>query len=423
MLRKCGAGSVLALLATVGLAYGCSDDTTDEGSEIENPDPSGGEGGGSGSTSHAGHGGEQPDASPFIDVARGGEGGEPNCGTETMQATHRQVNVLLVIDKSASMDDTPDGFDTDKWTAIQSALDEALTATQIHLWYGVMVFPDSTGDDACETATGATAIRVEVAEGEDSVPDILDELATITPSGGTPTATALQAAYDYFTEGEGADLDGDKVVLLATDGGPNCTDNEELTCDADACTQNLDGLCPVEAQPGLNCCEAFPGECLDDDRTVEEIEQLAQDGITTFVVGIPGSEVYGDVLDRMAQAGEATNPDSPPDYFEVSADGGVEGLAEVLVDITRELITSCDLQITELPPEWDPGLVNVNLDGENVQWREDREAAEAAEDGWWWPPEADPPTIQLLGTTCDQVESEGVESVEIVFGCPTRPPE
>ena len=35
-------------------------------------------------------------------------------------------------------------------------------------------------------------------------------------------------AYDYFTTGAGKSLSGDRFVLLATDGGPNC--NPSLTC-------------------------------------------------------------------------------------------------------------------------------------------------------------------------------------------------
>ena len=39
--------------------------------------------------------------------------------------------------------------------------------------------------------------------------------------------------------------------------------------------------------------------------------------------------------------------------------------------------------------------------------------------GWKLDTGTDPPTIELLGETCEKVETEGVQSVEVLFGCPT----
>src|SRR5690606_14762035 len=100
-----------------------------------------------------------------------------------------------------------------------------------------------------------------------------------------------------FTRGEGRNLKGDRFVLLATDGGPNC--GPDNTCDADACTPNLDGQCP--AGEG-NCCEGEGLYCLDDAAVIEKIEALAEAGVATFVIGIPGTEQYASYLDDFAIA-------------------------------------------------------------------------------------------------------------------------
>src|SRR5690606_16888470 len=49
-----------------------------------------------------------------------GEGGSGagECGGQVVDAEPVEVNLLLVIDRSRSMEDTPDGFDDDKWTTM-----------------------------------------------------------------------------------------------------------------------------------------------------------------------------------------------------------------------------------------------------------------------------------------------------------------
>ncbi len=59
--------------------------------------------------------------------------------------------------------------------------------------------------------------------------------------------------------------------------------------------------------------------------------------------------------------------------------------------------------------------VNAEIDGEVVPRVEG-----GGEDGWDYADEsASPPTILLQGETCDQVESVGVQSVKILYGCTT----
>ncbi len=42
------------------------------------------------------------------------------------------------------------------------------------------------------------------------------------PGGQTPTAEALLQAYNYFTVGDGQCLNGEKYVVLVTNGGADC---------------------------------------------------------------------------------------------------------------------------------------------------------------------------------------------------------
>lgn len=344
-----------------------------------------------------------------------GAGGDASCAPTRLTGEPPLVNVLLVVDKSLSMNAQPEGFDSDKWTALRGALEGAFDATADRLSFGLDLYPYSgtSGEDLdndCQMPTGDEVV-VEVQAGTDATPLILAALDDNPPGGGTPTAAALARARAYYTTGAGRDLKGEKYVLLATDGGPNC--NKDLTCAAATCTVNMDGLCGGN----LNCCDGDlepegPWKCLDEDASVAAVKALADEGIKTFVVGIPGTETYADTLDLLAAESGVENPDAPPAYFAVSAEGGVEALSSVLQEITTGLITTCRLQLENKP--LDAKQVYVSIDGELIP-RDDP-------DGWQYDASTTPPTVQLNGATCDKVETEGVESVDITYYCPGTEP-
>jgi hypothetical protein len=344
----------------------------------------------------------------------------PSCGKSTISAKPRTVNVLLVIDKSGSMTDKPSGFSSSKWEALKTAMKAALGAVEADIAFGLVLFPYSENPakpvdmgcvDNCCATTSAPAVDVTV--GTASVPKILGTLDATSPGGGTPTAAALKVALDYFQSGAGAKLEGDRYVLLATDGGPDC--NAALSCEANQCTTNLDGACPAAAG---NCCDPMFGgsaaksRCLDDVGTRAQIDALRTAGVKTLVVGIPGTEAYEMSLDSFAQAGGAANPAAPPNYFAVSAAGGAQGLSSVLSAVTKGLVTTCRLQLESKPP--DPQKLNVSVDGTLIP--------QAGPDGWLLDNSTSPPTIVLQGATCLSVQANGANSVQVVYGCLTIQP-
>jgi len=354
----------------------------------------------------------------MIVVNMGGEGGEggASCGASVIQAEVPIVNVLLVVDKSSSMDETSE-FSVSRWTALGGALATALDEAKADISFGLDLYPfaDDPADTpaTCETPSGS-GVLVPVGPGSDTVPDIVDAFETYQPAGGTPTADALGRALDYFTNGAGADLEGTNYVLLATDGGPNC--NADLTCDENSCTINLEN--PMASMGCMgSCCDpmldpAGQTNCLDEDRTVSRVEALADASIRTFVVGIPGSQFFAGTLDRLAEAGGEPNPDAPPSYYAVTGADGAEGLADVLTRITTSLITTCRLQLTSTPMGSNyEKLLNVVIDGQDVP--------QPGDDGWEVDSTTSPPTIVLKGATCEAMETRGAEEVEITYGCPT----
>jgi hypothetical protein len=348
-----------------------------------------------------------------------GIGIDGGCGLSQISASNIPVNVLLVIDKSASMKDQPTGFPSDKWSALQAALSAALDQVKATISFGIEFFPNppelTNPMQTCFVPSGASAIGIPIGPGSTTVPTILKAIQSTAPAGGTPTAAALQRAYEYFTTGAAKALTGNRYVLLATDGGPDC--NSALTCGAATCTINLDGhTCgPPRGNAPNNCCDSnvggpnAPGACLDDAGTVAAINALRTAGVRTFVVGIPGSEAYASYLDAFAEAGGETNPAGPPKYFAVTASGGVAGLTAVLSSITKQLVTTCNLQLKSVPP--DLSKLNVSVDGKVVP--------QAGPDGWALDTATSPPTVILKGATCSKIEMSGADTVQVVYGCPT----
>jgi hypothetical protein len=357
-------------------------------------------------------------------AAAGGEDGVPECGALTglgecggmhLEAKLRTVNMLLVIDKSGSMTDKPKGFGTDKWSAMKSALATALDKVQTQINFGLVLYPynpivpipENCQENCCAVSTEEDAVLVSVKPGTQSVAQINAALEQSDPGGGTPTASALAAALDYFTNGKGAALEGDNYVLLATDGGPNC--NDTLSCDADTCTTNLDDPTCIG-----NCCkdDETRNQCLDDANVKAELDALTAAGISTFVVGIPGTEAYASYLDGFAQAGGVPATGGAHSYYAVSADQGVEGLVGVFETITTQLVRSCDVPLPEPPSKVE--LVNVAVDCNLVPRNTDD-----AKSGWDFDQTPEPTSVILHGPVCNGLQENGAQRIDVVFGCPT----
>jgi hypothetical protein len=244
---------------------------------------------------------------------------------------------------------------TARWPALTSAVDATLTSTAGSINWGLKLY--SSSGNGC-TVNGS----VEVAVSGASVAAIQTQIGNTNPGGNTPTAQAITTATTYL---KGLTDANNKVILLATDGEPNC-----------AQTGNSD----PNVQP-----------------TVDAIAAAKAAGFLVYVIGI-GPSVGN--LDSFAAAGGTTK------YFPASS---AADLTAAFGTISKA-VTTCTFTSLTVPP--DPNNVAVYLDKSLVP--------KDANNGWAFG--SNNQTIVLKGTTCDKITSGAASNVQILFGCPNGPP-
>ena len=322
------------------------------------------------------------------------------CGNQIHQVVSDAPNLYFVFDSSGSMAEMAGGGFT-RYQLLQEAAVQMVESLGSLINIGAAVFPlEASPTNPCQAGGEVYPVSpgdpISPMTGPTTEGFIL--ATTVDPFGGTPTAATLTALEPAL-----AKLKGRTVVLLATDGGPNC--DAALTCDIDQCIPNLEGSC---TPPGSNCCAAGgttgPVGCLDADASVAAVGAVWGAGIPVVVIGIPGSDTYAAVLDAMAVAGGVPQPQpAPTSYY------AVQDFTELLptFQTIASAYISCDFVLTDPPP--DELHTNVYFDQTVVP--------QNATNGWIWKSQSE---IELVGDACAALKAGKVVQVQIVSGCPTQ---
>jgi hypothetical protein len=192
------------------------------------------------------------------------------------------------------------------------------------------------------------------------------------PGGATPTADTLSQAKTVL------DLlpasGGPKAVILATDGGPNCN-------------SSLDGnTCRCASAP--TDCQADSANCLDELNTIAAAAALNAAGYRVYVIGVPGSENFSDVLNAMANAGGTAQAGATAYYDATSSSSLSTALEDIVVRIS-----SCTLALSNSAS---PAQLTVDINGAPI-------AYDPSETNGW--DLVDPQTMQLYGAACTAVQN------------------
>lgn len=347
-----------------------------------------------------GRGGSIGPASGLEDAAGsfdfdGGAGRPPGCGVGPDGGVCDCIdspllvdppNFYFVLDRSGSM------ADEGKWMTVRTAVLELMKAIGPRASFGATAFPGTGG--GCTPGSEVMSLRPGDSPSGTVGPAIkaLGEALWQLPEGGTPTAATLSALAERLPK-----VPGKTYVILATDGGPNCG---QRGCNAGECILNIEGLDGC-TPTGASCCNTSPSLCLDADATVSAVARLKAGGVPTFVIGVPGSQAYGALLDRLAITGGTEQPSGSTAYYRVDSANNNDLIA-ALRKVAARIVATCTYELKEAPP--DEHRVNVYLDEVAVP-----------KTGW----SLNGKSVTLLGETCNSVMRGEVLDVRIILGCPT----
>lgn len=312
-----------------------------------------------------------------------GTGGSTNCGLYQFQPTPKNADIMMVLDRSGSMKDVPDGAPsgstTTKWQIVVPAMEQIVTSTQSSISWGLKTFPEAYTDSMSDCAGGITkAIDVQMTAMDGT--QMNATISATTPNGsGTPTADAVTAAANYLKT---VSDPNPKYLLLATDGEPTCLGTSKDTSSADTAA-------------------------------VTAVANALSAGFPTFVVGIATSKTSSNTeLNMLATAGGAGIPSSNPLASHYYLANDATELQAALQAITGQ-ISSCLFPLKDPPPVLnDPTKAGVYLGSNMTKIPYDS----AKGNGWAYVDGADS-AIEVYGDWCSKIQADGAGAVQIVFGC------
>lgn len=322
-----------------------------------------------GSTSAASGG-----SSGIIVPTGGGAAGEANCGFQHFDLKPVPADVLLVLDRSASMQDAPDGASssTSKWDIVVPAVTEVISQTGNRVSWGMKSFPEGEGS---ECVSGSVTSKIDVNIADNDAAAVVAQVKATQPNGnGTPTGDAIKAAVTYL---KSVDDGHKKYLLLATDGEPSCAGTAKGSSQAR----------PYATQAVADALSA---------------------GFPTYVVGVATTKDSAtQALNAMATAGGVATGGSNPlatKYYLASTQAA---LVQALQAITGDVAKTCVFNLDPPPPA--PDFIAVKVAG-NVVARDPQ-----GKQGWEYTnPEHS--ALQVYGAACDTIQ-QSADSVEIIFGC------
>ena len=311
-----------------------------------------------------------------------GAGGS-ECGHMEFNVSRKPVELFLVLDRSASMEDDAAGNaatagSPSKWSQLVPALSTTIRQADPTISWGLKAFPEK-GGGSCAQDTVTPKIDLQITTGNAAQLNTA-VLALVDNGDGTPTGAAIRVATNYLTQLSMTD-DSRKYILLATDGEPSCAGSVgSLTSDSTAA--RTDAVAAVTA--------------------------AATAGFHTFVVGVATTKVNdAATLNALAIAGLEPSADSRPGATRFFLASNQAQLVTTLESIVNPVASNCVFPLNTKPPVPDNIAVKVN----GTKSPHDT----GHTDGWDYT-DAGLTGLQVYGSWCDMIKSNG-NKVEITYGC------
>lgn len=334
------------------------------------------------------------------------------------------IALYLMQDRSGSMNDTPRGASSDKWSQTTVAVNAFVNAPASNgIDVALGLFPLNNGTCAGGAYdTPVVPMKRILDPGQSQA--VAGALSSNSPGGGggnngsgssgTPIEGALRGAVNFCLQYQASSPTGEKcVVVLITDGAPN------------GCAEDQATLAGIAA------------------------DGYAKAGIMTFAIGMDGADFT--LLDAIAVAGHSDCTPNVTGSESCNVTGGVTSFNDALALIRNTVTTTtttteiqnvvqttelpCDFAIPSPPPgqQFDRDKVNVNfVNGASEAILRVTSAGDCpnfGDKGWYYDDPNTPTKIQLCPGTCSEVKAASGDGgtittvngdgprVDILLGC------
>jgi hypothetical protein len=345
------------------------------------------------------------------------------CAGQTARTEPLPAVMMLVVDTSGSMSNRAPGGGGSKWEVTRDALRTAIGALPATTGVGVLYYPNKNTDPSdpdgglsnpprpvteCVQTDEMIPIDLLGAPGSAHRTRVTSSLDNVNgPQGGTPTDDAFRTARPPI---ETTTLPGQRFVVLITDGQPTflagCVGTGNVS------------------------------DAVDPNPIIDDVTAAKAAGVSTFVIGSPGSEQITNVpqyanntrkwLSLAASTGGTAQPgcnDEGPNYchFDMSQSPNfADALRGALSKIVGTIV-SC-----EYPLPIPPNNQTLNLDQVNVVFTPSggkselitQSSPDNCTQGWRYTP--DRTHVELCGETCDRVKADPDPTLDVWFGCATQ---
>jgi hypothetical protein len=286
-------------------------------------------------------------------------GGFCGCDGEQFEPMPVTPNMLIVLDRSGSMDtDVPGTGGDSRMTVAQEAIQQLVTDFDGQIRFGLWMYPtDPPGGDGCNTSAAP-----EVGIGDNQGSMIINDLPTDDEGdGNTPLSDTLD---DVLTYNGLMDPTRPNYVVSVQDGAPNC-----------------------------------PGGDATRTAVVNKTQTLFDNGTRTFVIGFGDGLGTADVatLNQMANAGgTARMVAGEDDYYAAESPAELDTAFQTI----GGQVLSCSFQLDAE----EEAIVRAFFDG-------------TEQTGFTFDPESG--TITFTDpAVCDELQGGNVEELVIVNSCP-----
>jgi hypothetical protein len=307
-----------------------------------------------------------------LEMAQGGsQTQDPSCVDLDVDFTRITPTVVLLIDRSGSMDQTFENG-VDRWDTLVNTLTDTqnslIKKLEGSVRFGMSLYTSNGGfgGNPASPRECPVLINVGIALGNfAAMSDVLSVPAN-GPGGDTPTAESMAVvAAQLQAFGE----EGPKSIILATDGDPD-------TCE----------------DPDANNSDASKT------RSVTAVNEAFAGGITTHIISV-GNEVTASHLKALAVAGRGGDATAEA-YTALDTNGLVDAFNSIIGSVR-----TCDFTLEGKVKAKDAPRGSVILDG--------RTLAFGDPNGWEMP---DDQTVRLLGDACSTVQADA-SGISMKFPC------